>query len=152
MRRNTWPLTLNNAGAWLTRAEEMVCRGRELTRAALLEKARLLHSPTLRERLAQGTGDPFIAGLLAASSPEEMADYLAQTIGAADDTRAAAAIEALARYLKKLRVRRLRLADFSPGKRTIERRDVDAVVAEFRRFLLDGLTAGEDELPVVELE
>ncbi|MEJ5197882.1 MAG: hypothetical protein WHX53_03065, partial [Anaerolineae bacterium] len=102
------PLTLNNAGAWLTRAEEAVCRGRELTRAALLEKARLLHSPMLRERLAQGAGDPFIAGLLAAPSPEEMADYLAQTIGAADDAPAAAAIEALARYLKKLRVRRLR--------------------------------------------
>jgi len=29
---------------------------------------------------------------------------------------------------------------------------VEAVVIEFRRFLLDGLAAGEDELPVMELE
>ncbi|OIO97445.1 MAG: hypothetical protein AUK03_02485 [Anaerolineae bacterium CG2_30_64_16] len=32
------------------------------------------------------------------------------------------------------------------------RGDVEAVVIEFRRFLLDGLAAGEDELPVMELE
>ena len=57
----------------------------------------------------------------------------------------------LTRYLKKLRVRRLRLTDFSPSKRTIERADVDKVVTEFRTFLLDGLAAEEDELPVVEL-
>jgi hypothetical protein len=42
--------------------------------------------------------------------------------------------------------------DLRPSKRTVERTDVEAVVAEFRRFLLDGLAAGEDELPVVELE
>ena len=61
-------------------------------------------------------------------------------------------MELLRRYLKKLRVRKVRLADFRPSKRTVERGDVEAVVAEFRRFLLDGLAAGEDELPVVELE
>ena len=45
-----------------------------------------------------------------------------------------------------------RLADFSPGKRTIERADVDSIVAEFRAYLLSALAAGEDELPVIELE
>jgi hypothetical protein len=49
-------------------------------------------------------------------------------------------------------MRKLRLTDFSASKRTIERADVDEVVAEFRTFLLDVLDAGEDELPVVELE
>jgi len=48
--------------------------------------------------------------------------------------------------------RRLRLADFSPGKRTIERADVDSIVAEFRAYLLSALAADEDELPVIELE
>ena len=56
------------------------------------------------------------------------------------------------RTLKKLNVRKLRLADFAPSKRTIERSDVDQVVDEFRGFLVDALEAGEDELSVLELE
>jgi hypothetical protein len=61
-------------------------------------------------------------------------------------------VELLRRYLEKIRVRRVRLADFKPGKPTVERGDVKAIVAEFWRFLLDELAAGENELLVVELE
>jgi len=49
-------------------------------------------------------------------------------------------------------VRKLRLTDFTPSKRTIEPSDVDTVIAEFRAFLLDALAAGEDELPVIEFK
>jgi hypothetical protein len=150
------PLTLENAEGWLERAENGVRICRDLTRAALMEKARLLHSAALRERLAQGADEPFIAGLLAAGTAEAAADYLAQTFRVSETLKVSEKvsdpIELLARYLKKLRVRKVRLADFQPPKRTVERGDVEAVVAEFRRFLLDGLAAGEDELPVVELE
>jgi hypothetical protein len=152
------PLTLENAEGWLERAENGVRICRDLTRAALMEKARLLHSAALRERLTQGAGEPFIAGLLAAGTAEAVAGYLEHEVTKVHEGHEARRREEgdpvalLVRYLKKLRVRKVRLADFRPGKRTIERGDVDAVVAEFRRFLLEGLAAGEDELPVVELE
>lgn len=61
-------------------------------------------------------------------------------------------VDLLTRYLKKLSVRKLRLADFSPSKRTIEPDGVDQVVGEFRGFLLGALEAGEDELSLLELE
>ena len=148
------PLTLENAGDWLARADAVVERARGAVHAALLDKASLLASPALRERLAQGAGEPFIDGLLAAGTAEEVAEYLetadlwvSRNLKGPSDP-----VELLRRYLKKLRVRKVRLADFKPSKRTVERADVEAVVAEFRRFLLDGLAAGEDELPVVELE
>ena len=48
--------------------------------------------------------------------------------------------------------RKLRLAGFSPSKRTLEPDDVDQVVSEFRGFLVDALQAGIDELCVVALE
>jgi hypothetical protein len=146
------PLTLENAEEWLARADAAVERARGAVRAALLDKASLLASPALRERLAQGAGEPFIDGLLAAGTAEEVAEYLAQTFRVSETLKVSDPVELLRRYLKKLRVRKVRLADFRPSKRTVERGDVEAVVAEFRRFLLDGLAAGEDELPVVELE
>jgi len=61
-------------------------------------------------------------------------------------------IELLSRYLKKIRVINLRLADFQPSKRAIEAADVDQVVNEFESFLRSGLQADEGELPVIELE
>ena len=148
------PLTLENAGDWLARADAVVERARGAVHAALLDKASLLASPALRERLAQGAGEPFIDGLLAAGTAEEVAEYLEQTFATSRSPKPKVSdpVELLRRYLKKLRVRKVRLADFKPSKRTVERADVEAVVAEFRRFLLDGLAAGEDELPVVELE
>lgn len=152
-----WPgppecsLTLYNAQEWRGKADQALFDCQGALQAALLDKASLLHSDALRERLAQGMQEPFIAGLLEVGSPEEMAGYLTQAL-AGGEPQKPDPVDLLRRYLKKLQVRKLRLADFVPGKRTIERADVDAVVAEFRAFLLDALDAGEDELPVIELE
>lgn len=152
------PLTLENAEDWLTRADAAVERARSLVAAALLDKVGLLATLALRERLAQGADEPFITGLLAAGTVEAVAEYLEREVTKGreatknEEREGDDPVELLRRYLKKLRVRKVRLADFQPGKRAIERGDVEAVVTEFRRFLLDGLAAGEDELPVVELE
>ena len=152
-----WPqppdcaLTLQNAHEWQRRADEALARCQAVLHRALLARAALLHSDALRERLAQGREEPFIARLLATRTVEEMADCLVQALGGEAVAEPDPA-DLLSRYLRKLRVRRLRLAAFSPSKRTLERADVEQVVAEFRTFLLDTLAAGEDELAVIELE
>jgi hypothetical protein len=156
-RLQRWPqppqcdLTLDNAEQWRQKADKALARCQEALRGALLDKAALLHSDALRERLAQGSDEPFIAGLLAAQTVEDVADYLGRTLGG-ETVEEPDAVGLLTRYLKKLRVRKLRLAEFNPSKRTIEPGDVDGIVTEFRAFLLDALAAGDDELPVVELE
>ncbi|HOU13760.1 MAG TPA: hypothetical protein PKZ84_11640 [Anaerolineae bacterium] len=147
------PLTLVNAGEWLQRADDALANAQTALRVALLEKARLLHSTALRERLAQGQEEAFIAGMAVAPTAEALADYLAETLGAADHTAVDARVALLNRYLKRLSVRKVRLSEFAPRKRTLERADVDGVVADFRAFLLRALETGdEDELPIVELE
>lgn len=145
------PLTLGNAGDWLQKADDTLNQCRQAVHDALLEKATLLHSDALRERLVQGTDDPFIAGLLATESAPAMAAYLAQTLGK-EAVNSKEAIATLQRYLKKIQVRKVRVSDFAPSKRTLEASDIDKVVTEFRTFLEDALTAGDDELPVIELE
>lgn len=143
------PLTLQNAGDWLQRADDALNRCLSALHAALRDKAALLHSDALRERLAQGRNEPFLAGLLATQTVDEMADYLERNLVSQQKPGFS---ELLGRYLKKIQVRKVRLADFTPSKRTIERGDVENIVGEFRVYLNSALDAGDDELPVVELE
>lgn len=145
------PLTLENAGDWLQKADDALNKCQQVIHDALLEKAMLLHSDALRDRLAQGMDDPFIAGLLKKDSIADVAAYLAQTLGQ-KSVDVAEAVAVLQRYLKKIQVRKVRVSDFSPSKRTLEAADIDKVVVEFRAFLEDALTSGDDELPIIELE
>jgi hypothetical protein len=108
------------------------------------------------ESLGVGKGrrpkdEPFVAGLSPAQEVGEAADYLVQAPGGGTREEPDP-IQPLTRHLKRPRVRKLCLTEFSPSKRTIERADVDEVVSELRTFLLHALSADEDELPVVELE
>ena len=152
-----WPqppqcaLTLDSADEWTKKADRALALCQDALSTALLNRAALLHSQALRERLAQGSQEPFIAGLLGAQTAEGLANYLLQTMGGYKVPKSDP-VELLIRYLKMLRVRKLRLADFAPSKPTIELSDVDLVVGEFHEFLTSALEAGEDELSVIELE
>ena len=152
-----WPqppqcdLSLDNAEEWIRKADDALAACQEALDGALLDRAKVLHSEALRERLAQGREEPFIAGLLDAKTAEETASYLIETLGG-EPAGEPDPVDLLIRYLKKLSVRKLRLIEFAPSKRTIERGDVKQVVSEFQGFLMDALEAGEGELSVVELE
>jgi hypothetical protein len=152
-----WPqppqcaLTLDNAAEWIQKADDALASCLESLEAALADRATLLHSEALRERLEQGHQQPFISGLLSAESVAATAEYLVETLGA-DTVGEPDPSDLLIRYLKQLSVRKLKLAEFAPSKRMIEPDDVDQVLDEFRTFLTDALGAGEHELPVIELE
>jgi len=146
------PLRLAETDVWFTLADDALASAEATLEGALMQKVRLLHSDALRERLAQGHEAPFIAALLEAQDPKGVAAVLVVYLGlpALDEPDPVAL---LARALRKLQVRKVRLSDFAPAKRTLERGDVDAVVAAFRAFLLDALETGDDDtLPVIELE
>jgi hypothetical protein len=152
-----WPqppqcaLTLDNVAGWMKKADEALDSCQGSLDAALVDRAALLHSEALRARLAQGREEAFIDGLLKTKTVEDTARYLIKTLGG-ETLVEPDPVNLLIRYLKKLSVRKLRLVDFAPSKRTIEQADVDLVVSEFRGFLRDALETGEDELSVVELD
>ena len=104
--------TLENAGNWLQNADDALNHCQTALRSALPEKAALLHSDALRQRLEQGRDEAFIAGLLKAQSVADLADYLQQTLGSPTNQRTDQQITLLNRYLKQIRVRKLRLVDF----------------------------------------
>ena len=145
------PLTLQNASEWIEIASDAMSECHGTVDDSLEDKAALLHSDALRERLSQGKDHDFIAGLLRVKTIEQISAYLTQTLGG-ETVPEPDPIELLNRYLKKIRVHKLNLSDFNPSKRTIEEEDVDQVVGEFETFIRDGLHVGGDELPVIELE
>ncbi|MBA7666425.1 hypothetical protein ES703_74506 [subsurface metagenome] len=151
-----WPeapscaMTLHNASDWLHEAEQAVERCQQILHQALVAKASLLHSDALRGRLEQGSQEPFVQGVLAADTAESLADCLVETLGG--ETGSEKALGLVRRYLREIRVIKLRLSDFQPSKRTIERDDLDQVVAEFRAFLESALEGEDDRFPVVELD
>jgi hypothetical protein len=144
------PLTLDNGLFWIQKADTALQVCSSAIESALLEKARLLHSPALRERLEQGKGEKLIAGLLKAKSPGELAKQL---VSLAEKGQGDELVRLFNLYLKKVRVQKVRMADFKPAKRTLELVDVDVVAEEFKSFVMDKFTSkGDDEITIVEIE
>jgi hypothetical protein len=144
------PLTLGNSAAWIEQADAALQTSVQATQEALLEKARFLNNPALRERLQQGKNEKLIAALLKAKSPEELAEQLVKM---AEKGQMNDLVRLLNVYLKKISVQKLRLNEFQPTKRTLEVEDVDAVAEEFKSFLLEKFkNQGDDELLVLEIE
>jgi hypothetical protein len=59
------------------------------------------------------------------------------------------------RYLKRIVVKRVKIADFKPKAGTIEKDQIRSVAEEFRRFLESQFSGGEgddDSLPMLQLE
>ena len=82
-----------------------------------------------------------------APDADKLADLLAQCIPAEP-----AHAKLLARYLKKIVVRVVRLQDFQPSKATIEKADIDNVVGEFRQFLENAVDGdGKSQSTILEI-
>ncbi|MGD0041275.1 MAG: hypothetical protein ABSE84_12790, partial [Isosphaeraceae bacterium] len=140
-------LHVDDAHQLVAEAEEAVERARKVVRSSLVNMASLLRQPALRSLLEQGKNEPFIAEVVAVPDDDTLADILAERI-AADPGNA----RLLARYLKRIVVRVIRLSDFKPSKTKVDKGDIEAVVGEFREFLETALGAdGAEQSTIAEI-
>lgn len=141
------PLRLPAAADWIASADAALADCRTELEKALQDKARLLLSPALRERLSQGRGEAFIASVLNCAAPQELADYLAAQLDREH-------VHTLERCLKKLTVVKVRLRDFHPSRRTLEKVDIAAAAREFEDFLRNSFPdgGGDDQVTILEIE
>jgi hypothetical protein len=110
----------------------------------------LFLNPGIRQRLEQGRKEPLIEALLACQTVEDVQALLVPAVLKSDE-----AVAIINRYLKRIRVKRVRLADFRPSISTVEREQVAIVVQAFESFLLDHFTELSDEkdaMPMLQLE
>ncbi len=138
------PLNADEAEQFVTDAEEALDAARGQVQGALQNMASLLRQPALRTLLEQGKQEKFVADVLAAPSDKKLAELLAECV-----TSDPSNVKLLAKYLKRIVVKVVRLHDFRPTKTKLEKADIEGVVGEFRRFLeaaLDGDGKGQSTI------
>jgi hypothetical protein len=98
--------------------------------------------------LEQGKQENFIADVLEAADDEKLAAMLSEYIPA-DQANA----KLLAKYLKKITVKVIHLSDFHPTKSKVEKREIESVVGEFRKFLDNAVDGdGKGQSTILEIK
>jgi hypothetical protein len=143
-------LSFVNASTYAQAAENAAKRAGQLLNEVFRRKMEVFLNPAVRERLEQGKSEPSIAGLLACKNTDELRVYL---VNAAQKTPGI--VDVINRYLKRIVVKRVRIADFRPEVGTIQKDQVGKVAKEFGQFLETQFTdieGDDDSLPMLQLE
>ena len=143
-------LTFENAGTQLKDAEEKVSTAVQKFYQIFNEKVEIFRNPAIRERLEQGKDDKTISELLEKTSVADLREFLMKAVNQDESI-----IEKINRYLKKVSVKKVRLADFEPTLKTLEPEQIDTVVSEFRDYLqkqFSDVDGDENALPMLQLE
>ena len=143
-------LSFVNASAHVQTAEGAARKAGQLLDEAFRRKMEVFLNPAVRERLEQGKSEPAISGLLACKTTDELRAYFIKAVQETPDL-----VNIINKYLKRIVVKRVRMADFRPKTGTIQKEQVGNVVEEFGRFLESQFTSNEgdeDTLPMLQLE
>ncbi|MCX5973472.1 MAG: hypothetical protein NTU59_02105, partial [Coprothermobacterota bacterium] len=141
-------LTFHRAQEITAQAKDTAAEAEKVFLTAIHAKMEVFFNPAVHERLQQGTDEPAVAQLLACPDAPSVWEFLW-----AEVMTNPAIVETINRYLKKIQVKRVRLADFRPSRRTWEREQLPDLTEEFQQFLEERMGEGDsDELPMVEVE
>jgi hypothetical protein len=143
-------LTLQNYSEHMRQAEDAEREAQRLFTEGINHKLAIFLNTTIRERLQQGQNDVLIDGLLACTSVEEIRDYLVKQCQKQPDLL----VDTISRYLKRIVVKKVRLAEFQASRNLVERGHIPELAREFQAFLEHQLAEVEasDTLPILELE
>lgn len=123
-------LTFANASERIRIAADAEAEAIAAAHDALDAKIQLLLSGPVWTLLKQGEGDSFIRGLLDCPGEEAVSRYLVESVQESADVASR-----LNRCLKKMVVKPVRMADFKPTLDTVQKDQLDQVVAEFKSYL-----------------
>jgi ATP sulfurylase len=87
------------------------------------------------------------------NTKQELVETLVRELAIPNQDQVNQKLELLRHYLHRIQVRKVKMGDFQPSKRTIESSDIDQVVEEFRNFLSGHMNSeSKDEFTIVEIE
>jgi hypothetical protein len=123
-------LNFSNGPKHLESAEQKAKEALRIFDDTIDKKMEFFLSPGIKDKLRQGENEPEIASLLKCQSLSEVRSYL---IGAClqDPT----IVDKINKNLKRVFIKSVRISDFKPRTRMIERNQVDDLVSAFRSFL-----------------
>ncbi len=143
-------LSFQNASEHLTEIAGTAADADSIFNVAFNGKLEIFMNPTIQERLEQGKSEPIIAGLLKAKTVDEVRGYLVK-----ECIKNPSIIDIIQRYLKRIQMKKVRIADFKPSITTVEKQQIPTVVQEFQKYLedeLQGVEKEKDFLPMLKLE
>ena len=98
----------------------------------------------------QGASETVIEGLLRRNNLKEVRSYLVK-ICLEDPS----VVDVINRYLKRIIVKGVKIADFKPTSTTVEKEQIHNLAEEFEKYLeekLDEIEADDNTLPMLKLE
>lgn len=96
----------------------------------------------------QGKGDHNIDSMLGIKTIPELCHYLVPAL-----VQEPSLVDSINKYLKKIVVKQVKISDFKPSTRTVERENLVKVVSEFKEFLEGQLATDDtDSRPMIQLE
>lgn len=143
-------LSLENAGGHVSTAHALQQEAIDLFDSAFNGKCEVFLNPTVRGRLETGRKEKVIASILDASDVAAVRKVLVEAC--LEDE---AVVETIARYMKKIVVRKVRIGDFKPSMSTVEKDKIASLATEFQKFLEQELAQAEeggDSLPMLQIE
>ena len=143
-------LSFVSASTHVHAAEEAARQASQLLDDAFRRKMEVFLNPAVRERLEQGRSEPAIARLLACKTTDDLRTHLVKAVQGTPGI-----VDTINKYLKRIIVKRVRLADFRPKTGTIQKDQVGSIVEEFSRFLESQFAEHEgndDCLPMLQRE
>ncbi len=145
-------LSFGNYNDLFQRAEQVEEEARRLFNEAIEHKMEVFLNPAIQERLRQGQDKPALAALLQCRTVGDLRTYLTRQC-----QETPSIVETINHYLKRIVVKKVRLADFKPPTTTIEKEQIVDVAIAFQAFLeeqLQSIVADEasDTLPMLQVE
>lgn len=150
-------LSFANASGCLEQARQLVDEASEYYDKIINDKLQIFFNPAIRERLQQGKKEKIIAKILRCKNTWDIRKLLISEL-----QKDSQIIDIINRYLKKIMVRKVKLSDFNPDNKTVEKEQIDQLGVQFQNYLkgqIEELIAqlkeeGEDEdtLPMLVLE
>jgi hypothetical protein len=150
-------LSFANFSAYIAHARNAETEALEFYNKSINDKLQIFLNPAIRERLEQGKKEKIIAQILGCSNTSDIRDLLISKV-----QKDPKIVDIINRYLKKIMVKKVKLSDFNPANKTVEKEQIDQLGGQLRDFLMSQLNeliaelkeAGEDEdtLPMLVLE
>jgi hypothetical protein len=143
-------ISFANYESLINSADNSVQKAQETLDAAVIQSLEFFQNDAVRGRLNQGIKESFIKELLTHKKGAALQEFL---ISANKETPEFPDI--INKYLKKVRIIPVKISEFIPANRTIERKQIPGVAEEFATYLEEkiGVEKSEkDELPMIQFE
>jgi len=143
-------LTFINAQKYIEAAEKAADDALYMINDVFTRKIDVFQNTGVRKLLEQGKDEPLISKLLECDTNEALKEYLIKILQSEPKLP-----ELINKYMKRIIVKKVRIADFKPINGTIQKNEIAGVTEEFRKYLeaqFDAEKDTEDTLPVLQLE